>query len=52
MPIHLAPLVDPVLARLEEALLPQLMPLPEVVVTRHEQLQHLDRDLPRLDLAS
>ena len=52
VPTHLRPIVDPVLARLKEALLPQLLPVPEIAVTRHEQLQYLDHDLPCLDLES
>jgi hypothetical protein len=49
-PIHLRPLLDPALVRLENALLRQLLPLPEIAVARHKLLEHLDRDLPFLHL--
>src|SRR5262249_36148191 len=51
VPIHLRALLDLALVRLENALLRQLLPLPEIAVARHKLFQHLDRDLACLHLA-
>lgn len=52
LPNHLMAFLDPTLVRFENTCLRPYLPLSELAVACHRLFQHLDRDLPCLDLAS